>query len=85
MTTISPARSILRNAAYTVRNSYQHAAYTTIWGDGTSSTSPVVQALPPGMSGMAFNMDHTVYGRSFASQDPPPGAYADVPIVTIEF
>ena len=66
-------------------NLYQDAAYTTIWGDGTSSTSPVVQTLPPGMSGMAFNMDHTVYGRSFASQDPPPGAYADVPIVTIEF
>ncbi len=69
-------------------NLYQDAAYTTIWGDGTSGTSPVVQ--PFGMGGMGgmgmgFNMDHTVYGRSFASQDPPPGAYADTPIVTIEF
>ena len=69
-------------------NLYQDAAYTTIWGDGTSGTSPVVQALPAGMGmgmGAPFNMDHTVYGRSFSSQDPPPGAYADVPIVTIEF
>ena len=71
-------------------NLYQFAAHTTIWGDGASGTSPVVQALPPGMGGMGgmgmgFNMNHTVYGRSFASQDPPPGAYADIPIVTIEF
>ena len=66
-------------------NVYQDAAYTTIWGDGTSGTSPVVQTIPGGMSGMAFNMDHTVYGRSFASQDPPPGLYSDTPIVTIEF
>ena len=71
-------------------NLYQDAAHTTIWSDGTFGTSPVVQALPPGMGGMGgmgmgFNMNHTVYGRSFTSQDPPPGAYADIPIVTIEF
>lgn len=32
-----------------------------------------------------FNADHTVYGRAPAGQDPAPGAYIDVPIVTINF
>ena len=35
--------------------------------------------------GAPITIDHTVYGRSFAGQDPVPGAYADTPIVTVEF
>ena len=81
-------------------NLYQDPARTTVWGDGTSGTLPVVQLLPGGMGmgmgmgmgggmgmgmGMGITVNHTVYGRSFASQDPAPGAYSDTPIVTIEF
>ncbi len=35
--------------------------------------------------GNLFNANYTVYGRSFASQNPAPGTYADAPIVTIQF
>jgi spore coat protein U-like protein len=72
-------------------NLFQDASFTTIWGDGSSGTNRIAQPFPivggmgMGMGTPPFNMDHTVYGRSFAGQDPAPGNYADAPIVTIEF
>jgi len=76
-------------------NLFQDATFTTVWGDGNSGTNRIAQPFPViggmgmgmgmGMGTPPFNMDHTVYGRSFAGQDPAPGNYADAPIVTIEF
>ena len=67
-------------------NLYQNAARTTIWGDGTSGTTPVFGGMGMGLGfGNRRWYFHRVYGRSFGGQDPPPGAYSDGPIVTIEF
>lgn len=61
---------------------YKNAARSTIWGDGTGGTAPLVQVLPPSGSP---RYNHTAYGRIFAEQNPMPGAYNDVLTVTIEF
>lgn len=78
-------------------NLFQDATLTTVWGDGTGGTTPLVQSVSGMGMGMAigfgmgmgmasdFTVDHPVYGRSFAGQDPAPGSYADTPIVTIDF
>jgi spore coat protein U-like protein len=60
-------------------NLYLDSGYSTIWGDGTSGTSPVTVA--PARANATF----TVYGRSPLGQDVSLGIYSDVVTVTVEF
>lgn len=62
-------------------NLYTDAARSTIWGDGTSGTSPHMQSSGPKDS----TNNVTVYGRVFAGQDVSAGSYGDSITVTIFF
>lgn len=67
-------------------NLYTGSGYTSIWGDGTTSTS-VVTGTGAGMaSGSATT--HTVYGQlpdNAYNQAAPVGSYADTITVTVEY
>lgn len=58
---------------------YTTAARTTVWGDGTSSTSTVAGTGILGIS------THTVYGRIPASQSVNAGLYNDTITVTLTY
>ena len=62
-------------------NLYKDAARTTVWGDGTGSTSTHTQTNVP--NNTAQNL--TIYGRIPASQDVRAGTYNDSVTVTIDF
>src|ERR1700686_2582705 len=60
-------------------NLYVDAARTSVWGDGTASTSTVACAMGTGLTA-------TVYGRIFARQTgATAGSYSDSVVVTISF
>lgn len=62
-------------------NLYTSPARTTVWGDGTASTSTV-----PGTGvGLLTANPHTVYGRIAAAQDQPPASYSSTITVTVTF
>jgi spore coat protein U-like protein len=62
-------------------NLYKDAARTTVWGDGTGSTSTYTQLGVP--NNTAQNL--TIYGRIPAAQDVRAGTYTDSVTVTIDF
>ena len=62
-------------------NLYKDAARTTIWGDGTGSTSSYTQLNVPNST--AQNL--TIYARIPAAQDVSAGTYTDSVTVTIDF
>ncbi len=67
-------------------NLYTTGGYTSIWGDGTSSTA-VVTGTGGGMASGSANT-HTVYGQlpdNAANQAAPVGSYADTITVTVEY
>jgi spore coat protein U-like protein len=74
-------RSMTSGADTLPYNLYQDAARTTVWGDGTSSTSFVTWAPPGGDGYLVFS----AYGRIAAGVDASPGVYADKLLVTVDF
>jgi spore coat protein U-like protein len=67
-------------------NLYKASDYSTIWGDGTSSTG-VVTDTGAGMAS-ASTKTHTVYGQlpdNATNQAAPVGSYADTITVTVEY
>jgi spore coat protein U-like protein len=62
-------------------NLYRDAAFSSIWGDGTSGTTTYTIKNPPKSQDVVL----TVYGRIPAQQDVAVGSYADALIVTINF
>lgn len=58
-------------------------AHTTVWGDGTGVTG-VVSDNPFLVVG-SDSVSYTTYGRLFAGQDRPPGAYSDTIVVTVTY
>ena len=58
---------------------YTSAAYDTVWGDGTASTSTIAA------TGNGLQQPHTVYGRIQTGQYVPAGAYVDTILVTVNF
>jgi spore coat protein U-like protein len=81
-TTGNPANREMRQGVNLLAyNLFKDAARTSIWGDGTNGTTPVAQAITQ----RNFTINHTVYGRAYANQDPRIGAFQDVVTVTIEF
>ena len=63
-------------------NLYTSSAYTTVWGDGTGSTSTVAGTGSTGASG---GTTVTIYGRIPAGQDVSAGSYSDSLTLTITF
>ncbi len=58
---------------------YDSAGRTTVWGDGTSSTSTVTG------TGSGATQSLTAYGRIFSGQTPPANSYADTVSVTVSY
>ncbi len=56
-------------------NLYQDATYTTIWGDGSQGTTPVIRRVRV--------RTFTVYGAIFFGQDVSAGQYFDTLTVTV--
>jgi spore coat protein U-like protein len=61
-------------------NLFRNAAYTQIWGNGTSGTSYYSNSAP---GSNVINL--TVYGRITAGQDVRAGAYTDTVVATVTF
>jgi spore coat protein U-like protein len=64
-------------------NLYTDGARTIIWGDGTAGTATVADSYMLSPTPVARN--YPVYGRTVASQNAPPGAYADTITVTVNY
>jgi spore coat protein U-like protein len=62
-------------------NLYLDAARSTVWGDGTGSTSTYTNASPPNSTAIVV----TIYGRISAGQDVRAGAYTDTITAIINF
>ncbi len=61
-------------------NLYTSAAYTTIWGDGTSGTATVALVVP-----LLAPASATIYGLVPGAQDVPVGSYSSTVTATITF
>jgi spore coat protein U-like protein len=72
-------RKMTSGAATLDYSIYTDAARTTVWGDGTSSTSTVAGTGILGIS------THTVYGRIPAGQSVDAGLYNDTITVTLTY
>jgi spore coat protein U-like protein len=75
------ARTIANGANVLDYNLYTSGAHTTVWGDGTGSTSTVAGSG----SGLLTASTQTVYGRVSALQDKPAGTYTSTITVTVTF
>lgn len=64
-------------------NLYTDAAYSTVWGDGTASTSTVSDSYNLALISMTRN--YTVYGLIPASQQVGAGSYTDTITATVTF
>jgi len=64
-------------------NLYTDAARTSIWGDGSASTSTVSDSYLLGLLTEVRN--YPVYGRLPAAQNKPAGSYSDTIIVTVTY
>ncbi|MDE2149376.1 MAG: spore coat protein U domain-containing protein [Gammaproteobacteria bacterium] len=62
-------------------NLFTDAAHTTIWGDGTASTSTVAGTG----TGPLLPVTQTVYGQVSAQQNAPANSYSDTIHVTVTF
>ena len=62
-------------------NLYSDAARSTIWGDGTGSTSTYTNASPPNNSTIVV----TIFARAAAGQDVRAGTYTDTVTAIINF
>jgi spore coat protein U-like protein len=74
-------RKMINGSHELVYNLYTSAARTTVWGDGSASTSTVNGAG----SGLLTAVTHTVYGRIDINQDVDPGSYSSTVTVTLTF
>ncbi len=79
-TTFNP-RTLRSGTEVLQYNLYRDAAFSTVWGDGTSGTGTYINHNPPNNQ----DVDLTVFGRAPALQDVAVGSYADTVIVTINF
>jgi spore coat protein U-like protein len=75
---------VLTNGASTLSyNIYTNSTRTTVWGDGTASTSAVSDST---LLQIGTNVrSYTMYGRIPALQDVRAGAYSDAIVVTITY
>lgn len=64
-------------------NLYRDSARTQIWGTGAGGYSAVV--VPNTLGLLSWTSNTSVWGRVSPAPATPPGAYADVVIVTVEW
>ena len=64
-------------------NIYRDAARTSIWGNGSGGTNVLSDGRLLTIGLNTFN--YSMYGRIFAGQDRPAGAYSDTIMVTLLF
>jgi len=74
-------RTMLRGGEALSYNLFRDAARSSIWGDGTGSTSTYSDNNPPNNA----NINLTVYGRVPAGQDVSAGSYSDTVAAVINF
>jgi spore coat protein U-like protein len=83
----SYATRLLKNGSNSLQyNLFTDGAYTSIWGDGTSSTA-VVTGTGAGMA-LASEITHPVYGQlpdNTTNEAAPVGSYNDSITVTVEY
>jgi len=73
---------LMNSGAQTIQyNLFTSAAFTSVWGDGTSGTSVVTGSLtgPPGNQ----SATHTVHGRILGGQNAAPGNYSTTSPITV--
>lgn len=67
-------------------NVYTDAAYTSVWGDGSSATQVISSGVTLDVLGLAPAQNFVVYGRIPARQlTTVPGVYADTISVTVTY
>ena len=74
-------RKMLSGSNELLYNLFTSAARTTVWGDGSGSTSTVSGTG----AGLLTAATHTVYGRIGINQDSNPGSYSSTVTVTLTF
>jgi spore coat protein U-like protein len=83
----SYATRLLASGANSLQyNLYTSGSYTSVWGDGTSSTA-VVTGTGAGLA-PAGKITHTVFGQlpdNTTNEAAPVGSYADTITVTVEY
>ena len=78
------ATRVLANGSSTLSyNLYTSAAYTSIWGDGSGTTSVVSGSTLLAVG--TTNNYYTVYGRIPAGQDAAAGTFTDTIVVTLNY
>jgi spore coat protein U-like protein len=80
-------RKLSAGAATLNYNLFRDAGRTQIWGNGTGGTTIITGNIKvgPGAGNNTRTVNHTVYGRIPAQQDPDAGNYADSILVTLTF
>ena len=80
-------RRLAAGAARMNYNLFRDAGRTQVWGNGTGGTSLVTGNIKvgPGAGNNSRTVNHTVFGRIPAQQDPDAGNYADSILVTLTF
>jgi spore coat protein U-like protein len=74
-------RTLLSGANTLNFNLYKDAAFTQVWGDGSTSTFTVTGTG----SGLLVSNNTTVYGQIPISQDKPTGVYTSLITVTVTY
>lgn len=80
----TPGLRRMRNGSGSLSyNLYTTTTRTTVWGDGNAGTLLATDSFA--LSGTHVMRDYPVYGRTFARQNVPVGAYSDSIVVTLNF
>jgi spore coat protein U-like protein len=74
-------RFMQREKAQLFYNLFSDATHLQIWGDGSNGAESMTYSI----DGWFYRRQHTVYGRVFKHQFPPPGDYTDAVTVIIEY
>ncbi|WP_024851316.1 Csu type fimbrial protein [Hydrogenovibrio kuenenii] len=64
-------------------NLYTNSSHTTIWGDGTASTSVVSDSYQ--LNSGSKTTDYPAYGRIFTHQNVRSGSYSDSITITVNY
>jgi spore coat protein U-like protein len=78
-------RTMLSGANKLDYNLYTNAAETTVWGNGTGSTTYDTLTIGSGVFLGTSSASGTVYGAVPALQNPAPGSYTDTITVTVNY
>ena len=75
------SRTMKKGAENLTYNLFMDAAFTSVWGDGSGTTTTYHIGNPPNGTDVSL----TVYGQVPAQQDVSAGSYTDTVVATINF